>query len=44
MYSYLVDLFPKAAGSPSDSPSPRALFDDFFAASTSHQPIFFSLV
>ena len=41
MYAYLVDLFPQAAGSPSDPPHPRALFKDFFAASTSpHQPVF----
>ena len=41
MYAYLVDLFPQTAGSPSDPPPPRALFEDFFAASTSHlQPVF----
>ena len=38
MYAYLVDLFPQAAGSPSDPPPPRALFEDFFTASASpHQ-------
>ena len=41
LYSCLVDLFSQAAGSPSDPPSPRALFEDFFAASASpHQPVF----
>ena len=39
MYSYVVDLFPQAAGSP---PPPRALFEDFFVASPSstHLPVF----
>ena len=32
MYAYLADLFPQAAGSPSDAPPPRTLFEDFFAA------------
>ena len=37
----MVDLFPQAAGAPSDPPPPRAVFEDFFAASTSpHQPVF----
>ena len=41
MYAYLVDLFPQAAGSPSDPPPPWALFEDFFVASMSpHQPVF----
>ena len=41
MYSYVVDLFPQAAGSPSAPPPPRALFEDFFVASSSpHQPVF----
>ena len=42
MYAYLVDLFPQAVGSLSDPPPPpRALFEDFFAASASpHQPVF----
>ena len=30
MMSFIVDLFPQAAGSPSVSPPPRALFEDFF--------------
>ena len=29
MYSYVVDLFPQAAGSPAAPPPPRALFEDF---------------
>ena len=38
MCAYLVDRFLLAVGSPSDPPPPRALFEDFFAASTSpHQ-------
>ena len=41
MYSYLVDLFPQAAGSPSIDLLPRALFEDFFtSASTPQQPIY----
>ena len=40
MYKYLVNLFPQAAGSPSDPPPLRVLFEDFFVASTSpHQPV-----
>ena len=43
MLSFNVDLFPQAAGSPSVSPPPRALFEDFFAPSTvPPQPIFLS--
>ena len=43
MYAYLVDLFPQAAGSPSDAPPPRALFEEFFSPSaTPHQPVFLS--
>ena len=33
MYAYIVDLFPRAAGSPAALPPPRALFEDFFVAS-----------
>ena len=41
MYSYVVDLFPQAAGSPAAPPPPRALFEDFFVASpSSHLPVF----
>ena len=41
MLSCIVDLFPQAAGSPSVSPPPRALFEDFFAPdSMPPQPIF----
>ena len=43
IYSYVVDLFPQAVGSPSAPPPPRALFEDFFVASSSsspHQPVF----
>ena len=41
MYSYVVYLFPQAAGSPAAAPPPRALFEDFFVASSSpHQPVF----
>ena len=40
MYSYVVNLFPQAAGSPA-APPPRALFEDFFVASPStHLPVF----
>ena len=38
MYSYVMDLFPQAAGSPSAPPPPRALFEDFFVASSSSSP------
>ena len=42
MYSYLVDLFPQAAGSPA-APPPRALLEEFFSPSaTPHQPVFLS--
>ena len=41
MYSYLVDLFPHAAGALSDPPPPRALFEDFFAASASPHKLVF---
>ena len=34
MMSFIVDLFPQAAGSPSAPPPPRALFEDFFSSST----------
>ena len=42
MYSYVVDLFPQAAGSPAAPPPPRALLEDLFVASSSspHQPVF----
>ena len=38
MYTYIVDLFPQAAG----SPPPWALFEDFFVASpaSTHLPVF----
>ena len=32
MMSFIVDLFPQAAGSPSAAPPPRALFEDFFSS------------
>ena len=42
MLSYVIDLFPQAAGSPSVAPPPLALFEDFFApASIPPQPIHF---
>ena len=42
MYTYLVDLFPQAAGSPA-VPPPRAHFEEFFSPSaTPHQPVFLS--
>ena len=31
MMSFIVDLFPQAAGSPSVAPPPRTLFEDFFS-------------
>ena len=41
MMSFIVDLFPQAAGSPSVPPPPSALFKDFFGASApSPSPIF----
>ena len=41
MMSFIVDLFPQAAGSPSVSPPPHALFVDFFSSSTPpSSPIF----
>ena len=33
MLSFIVDLSPQAAGSPSAPPPPRALFEDFFGSS-----------
>ena len=43
MYQYLVDLFPQSAGSSPAPLPPRALFEEFFAASPSpHQPVFLS--
>ena len=43
MLSFLVDLFPQAAGTPSAPPPPRALFEDFFGSSApSSSPIFLS--
>ena len=42
MYQYLVDLFPQAAGSSQAPLPPRALFEEFFAAPSSHQPVFLS--
>ena len=42
MYQYLVDLFPQSAGT-SQAPLPqRALFEEFFAAPSPHQPVFLS--
>ena len=41
MLSFIVDLFPQAAGSPSVAPPSRALFEDFFAPTAlPQQPIF----
>ena len=43
MYSYVVDLFPQAAGSPAAPPPPRALFEDYFVVaspSSTHLPVF----
>ena len=40
MLAFVVDLFPQAAGSPSASPPPRALFEDFFGSSAPSSPIF----
>ena len=40
MLSFIVDLFPQAAGSPSAPPLPRALFEDFFGSSASPTPVF----
>ena len=34
MLSYVIDLFPQAAGSPSVPPPPRAVFEDFFGQSS----------
>ena len=43
MLSYVIDLFPQAAGSPLVTPSPRALFEDFFGpVSLPSQPIHFN--
>ena len=40
MYTYLVDLFPQVAGSPTTPPPPRALFEEFFSsASNPRQPV-----
>ena len=35
MMGFIVDLLPQAAGSPSVSPPPRALFEDFFSSGLS---------
>ena len=42
MLSFIVDLFPQAAGSPYVAPPPRALFEDFFSSSapSSSSPVF----
>ena len=41
MLSFLLDLFPQAAGNPSSPPPPRALFEDFFGSSVpSSSPLF----
>ena len=43
MLSFLVDLFPRAAGSQSAPPPPWALFEDFFGSAAPHcPPIFLS--
>ena len=43
MYAYVVSLFPQAAGAPSAPPPARALFEDFFSASSApHQPVYLS--
>ena len=43
MLSFLVDLFPQAAGSPAPPPPPRALFKDFFGSSApTSSPVFLS--
>ena len=41
MMSFIVDLFPQAAGSPSVPPPPRALFEDFFSSSVPPPPPIF---
>ena len=41
MLSFLVDLFPQAAGIPSAPPPPRALFEGFFGSSVSSSPPIF---
>ena len=41
MMSFIVDLFPQAAGSPSVPPTPRALFEDFFSSSVPPPPPIF---
>ena len=41
MLSFLVDLFPQAAGYHSSPPPPWALFEDFFGAATPHSPPIF---
>ena len=42
MLSFIVDLFPQAAGSPSVAPPSRALFEDFFSSAvpSSSSPVF----
>ena len=39
MLSFLVDLFPQAAGAPSALTPPRALFEDFFGSSAPTSPV-----
>ena len=41
MMSFIVDLFPQAAGYPSVPPPPRALFEDFFSSSVPPPPPIF---
>ena len=41
MMGFIVDLFPQAADSPSVSPPPRTLFEDFFSSSTPFSPPIF---
>ena len=41
MLTFLVDLFPQAAGSHSSAPPSRALFEDFFGSATPHSPSIF---
>ena len=40
MLSFLVDLFPQAAGTSSAPPPPHALFEDFFGSSAPTSPVF----
>ena len=44
MYTYLVDLFLQAAGSPTASPPPHALFEEFFLSCLCPSAAWFPLV